>query len=256
MNVSVAKVLHGILLLVLLLPSLAYSAIDDSHIQRLRLDIWSIRADFYMMTIMRGAVDYEDLLHASIDRAQNTFEELSENAESDTELALVDEVEGRWDGMIELAQSNTIVELGYLDSYVAQDLNAAIVQINQKLEAFEGAEKSAHSDLLVLASAMQRMASEYLMIAGSPEGGMVMGSDLGRIEFKDAVPQFDAMLAEAKKAYADNDAVSRSLRQVEAKWVFIRESMVKFYENAVPFLVHRYADQIVSSIKLAIRMSS
>lgn len=256
MNVSVVKALRGILLLVLLLPSLAYSAINDSHIQQLRLDIWSIRADFYMMTIMRGATDYEDLLYASVDRAGNSFSDLSENAESDAELALVDGIESRWDFMIEMAQSNTIVELGYLDSYVAQDLNTAIAEINLKLEAFEGAAKNEHSDLLRLAAAMQRMASEYLMISGSPEGGMVMGTDLGRIEFKDAVPQFDAMLADAQQTYAANDAVSRSLRQVEAKWVFIRESMVKFYENAVPFLIHRYADQIVSSIKLAIRMST
>ena len=42
--------------------------------------------------------------------------------------------------------------------------------------------------------------------------------------------------------------MARALNQVGLKWQFIRESMVKFYENAVPFLIYRYTKQMVETM--------
>lgn len=50
--------------------------------------------------------------------------------------------------------------------------------------------------------------------------------------------------------------MSRALNQVGLKWTFIRESMVKFYENAVPFLVYRYTKQMVDTLDQSINLAS
>ena len=100
------------------------------------------------------------------------------------------------------------------------------------------------------------MTSEYLNIAADPAGGMASGSDEGRIEFKDAVPEFERMLAAAKKNHANDEAISRALNQVGVKWMFIRESMVKFYENAVSYLIYRYTNQMVDTMSQAISLAS
>ena len=38
--------------------------------------------------------------------------------------------------------------------------------------------------------------------------------------------------------------------------MFIRESMVKFYENAVPYLIYRYTNQMVETMSQAINLAS
>ncbi len=38
--------------------------------------------------------------------------------------------------------------------------------------------------------------------------------------------------------------------------MFIRESMVKFYENAVPYLIYRYTNQMVDTMSQAISLAS
>ena len=50
--------------------------------------------------------------------------------------------------------------------------------------------------------------------------------------------------------------MARALNQVGLKWQFIRESMVKFYENAVPFLIYRYTKQMVETMDQAISLAS
>ena len=93
-------------------------------------------------------------------------------------------------------------------------------------------------------------------MAADPAGGMAAGSDEGRLDFKKSVPEFERMLKAAQSQYADDEAMTRALDQVAVKWKFIRQSMVKFYENAVPFLIYRYTKQMVDTLEQAISLAS
>ncbi|WP_162925752.1 hypothetical protein [Isoalcanivorax indicus] len=239
----------GLLLLpMLMLPTTAAAAIDQSQLERLQLDIWRIRGDFHMYTVMGGDRQYARQLNQSISNGQRAFQSLTSTADSDAEIALVDTLNDSWRDFVSAAGSNTIAELGYTETYAAQDVNRLAAVMSNQLNNFATSAEGDYHDLWALAAYMQRMASEYLALAADPSGGMAVDTGEGRIEFRDTVPAFDRMLADMRRKYRDDDAVNRALDQVASKWAFIRESLVKFYENAVPFLVHRYTQQIIESI--------
>lgn len=240
---------HALLLVVALLlaPMLASASVDRAALERLQLDIWRIRADFHMHTVMAGDREYHTQLLASVDQGQRSFQALARAATTEPERALFRELGPQWEAFVSAAGRAR----GQADTYAIQDVNGLSAVITGQLAGFQASSEGAQADLWALAAQMQRMASEYLALAADPAGGMAVDTGEGRLEFRDAVPAFEQQLAELRRTYRDNENVSRALEQAAVKWGFIRESLIKFYENAVPFLVHRYSEQIVDTLKQA-----
>jgi len=235
-------------LVTLLLASAGYAAIESKDLQELELNIWNVRSGYYLYSVMGGDKSYEELLQNQISKAKTSYSNIEQKAESDGgDKKFLQELDALWPELLDLANQNTIAELGYTDSYLAIDLNNQAADIIELINEYNAQGKK--SNLLKLAIKSQRMTSEYLSLAAAPDGGMSTGEGNIRIDFDEAVPEFDALLAEAKKKYANDESVTRALLQVDRKWRFIRESMVKFYEDSVPFLVSRYSEQIVDLIE-------
>ena len=243
--------LKSLLVVVLVWPAFASASLTQAEVNRLQLDIWRVRSDFHMYSVMAGDGEYRRTLNRSIDNAERSFRSFSGNAESETERALASAIRPLWEEFIKAARDNRIAEQGYTDTYAVQDVNQYAAQIAMRLYEYEGAAAARGDDLMAMAAYMQRMASEYLFLSAAPEGGQAIGTDLGRVEFRVTVPEFDQMVAAALRTYGGDGSTGRALQDVEAKWRFIRESLVKFYENAVPFLVHRYTEQMVSQLQNA-----
>src|SRR5690606_33498006 len=195
-----------------------------------------------------------DQLESSMQVGRATFQALAQAAESEPEETLLNNLTPQWENFLRAANNNTIAELGYTDTYPAQDVNRLAAVMSSQLDNFSAAEAQ-HADLWHMAAYMQRMSSEYLALAADPAGGMAVDTGEGRLEFRDAVPAFDTLLQETRRKYRDDEAVRRALDQVASKWSFFRESLVKFYENSVPFLVHRYTEQIISTLDQATGMA-
>lgn len=230
------------------IASTSMAAIENSDLQKLELSIWDVRSGYYLYSVMRGDKSYEQSLQEQISKAKSSYANVVNTADDDgSDKELLSELDALWSEFLDLANQNTIAELGYTDSYAAIDFNNQAAEIIELLNE-HGAEGE-KNDLLTLAIKSQRMTSEYLSLAAAPDGGASAGEGNIRIDFDEAVPEFDALLKEAKKKYASNEAVTRSLVQVDRKWRFIRESMVKFYEDSVPFLVSRYSEQIADLIE-------
>lgn len=244
------KILRTTLALLVLSPLAAAAAISQSDLQQLTLDVWRIRADFHMYTVMAGNREYASQLEESISRGEDTMDKLRDGAETDAEQQLVETLEEHWRVYRDKAQSNTVVELGYTDAYTIQDMLKAGVAINQTINEYQGAEEGKYADLIALGADLQQMASEYLYLAADPSGGMGTGTDTARLSFKEAVPAFDKELAALREKYKDDEPVVRTLRQVGLRWQFIRDSLVNFSENSVPFLVHRYSNEMTEELSL------
>lgn len=227
----------------LIFSTASAAAIEKSDLQALELDIWNVRSGYYLYSVMSGDSSYNKALQTKIAEAKESYARLAQQAEGDADAKFLKEIDALWPHFISLANQNSIAQKGYTDSYLAIDLNNQAADIINLLEQYDAQGKP--SDLLVLAIKSQRMTSEYLSLAAAPDGGMSTAEGNIRIDFDQAVPEFDQLLAAAQKNYANNETVTRSLEQVARKWRFIRESMVKFYEDSVPFLVNRYSEQIV-----------
>ena len=239
----------GLLIVAVVWPAMSSAAISQPQVHALQLDVWRVRANFHMYTVMAGDRQYQQILNRTIQDASRSFQTLVNNAESDAEMGLISSLRPLWQELEEAARGNLIAEQGYTDTYATQDVNSFSTRIALLLEEYDAAASQPGDDLMAMAVYMQRITSEYLALAADPGGGMAAATGEGRIEFRDAVPVFDQMVSDALRRYRGEDATGRALEDVEAKWQFIRESLVKFYENAVPFLVHRYTQEMVNGLK-------
>lgn len=248
--------LLGCLLVMSALPLQAMAAISTADLEDFQLSLWKIRADFHMLTVMVGNTEYSSDLNASIRQAQSELSRLDQSAETDAERQLIAELQKNWRPYQQAAKGNTMAEQGFTNAYTTRDVNELPALMSEQIQAFDGASSGDYDDIRELSAFLQRMTSEYLNLAADPAGGMASGTDEGRLEFKDAVPKFEEMLKQAKQAHGKDEAMVRALAQVNVKWKFIRESMVKFYENAVPFLIYRYTNQMVDTLEQAISLAS
>ena len=248
--------LLGCVVALAIFPLTGMAAISNADLEEFELGLWRVRADFHMLTIMTGGKKYASDLESSIDQARRVLKRIEADAEGNEERKLAVELNNEWDFFEKAASANTMAEQGYTDTYTIQDVNQIPAVMLEKMDAYEGAVEGNYDDVREMAAYLQRMTSEYLNLAADPSGGMAAGTDEGRLEFKDAVPRFESMLAATRKNHSGDEAMSRALAQVSLKWQFIRESMVKFYENAVPFLVYRYTKQMVDTMDQAINLAS
>lgn len=246
------KHMLGGLVALSMLPSIGLAAITNTDLEEFETHLWLLRADFHMITIMSGSSTYSDDLERSLSAAQETFSRLNANAEGAEERAFMESLAEDWELFSDSVASNTYAEQGYTNSYTKNDVNQLPALMEIKISEFTGAENAKYHDVRALSAFLMRMSSEYLNVAADPAGGMASGTGEGRIEFEDTVPEFERMLAEVRARYKDDESINRALDDVATKWGFIRESMVKFYENAVPFLVYRYTKQMADTIDQAV----
>ena len=232
----------------LLFVAPAQAAIDRTNLDQFNIGIWKVRTAFHTYSVMMGDPRYQESLEEAIYDTADLVDTMAQNAEGDAEVELMAELEPMWQDYQRLAESNTIAELGYTDRYTVLDLDTLAVRMHELLEPQRADTSGEGEDLLMLASKIQRIASEYMAIAASPDGGGTVGTSEARLEFNVAVPEFDKMLEASRARYADQELVSRTLDQVASKWNFMRESLIKFNENSVPFVVNRYTNSIVENL--------
>lgn len=240
----------------MLLSANTPAAIARLDLDRLALDIWQIRAAFHAHTAMQGDPVYLEQMEEVIADTEELLAAVEDSAETEEEQAFVDAVLKGWEGYRELAGQNTFAELGYTNHYTIVDLENAALSLSEMINERRQGAAGKGEDLADLSVRLQQLASEYMFTASSPDAGGAIGTgaEEGRLEFVEAVPDFDARLKAAQQTWAGNPEVSRELRSVALKWAFIREPLVKFYENSVPYVIHRYANQMVASLNMAAEM--
>lgn len=247
------RITPGIILL--LVSPWLQAAIQQADIATFGMDVWRVQSDFHMYTVMSGDSEYRDRLEESIERGEETLDQLRADAEGEAEKELVAELSETWPRFADLARSNKAGEQGYTDAYTVRDLQDAGIDLIETLEAFEGGKEGEYADVLALGRDLQHLAAEYLKLAADPAGGMAAGTG-DRISFEEAVPRFDKTLSALQEKYSDDQTMKRTLRQVALRWGFIRDSLVNFSENAVPFLVHKYSHQMTDELEVATALAT
>ena len=243
-----------VLLPLLFVAGTASAALNRESLDQLALKVWKVRSAFHTYTVMQGDATYGERLEEVIAEADDLVASLNESAQAGDDQAFVEMVTDSWERYRGFAEGNTVADLGYTEHYTILDLENEAQGLSQLINQQRAGEADKASSLADLAVRLQRITSEYMFTASSPDGGsgaIGTGAEEGRLEFVRAVPDFDERLKAAQKAWADNPDVTRELRSVASKWAFIRESLVKFYENSVPFVVQRYSEQMVESINNA-----
>src|SRR5699024_4315002 len=180
------------------------------------LKTWSVRSSYFLFAAMEGNSTYEDKLKESIAKAETSYAKLENLVESEVEQDLLHDINANWDDFIDTASNHTYKELGYLDSYDAIDLNDDLGELVDTLHDLSGEGDS--DPFLALAVRLQQMTSEYIALAASADGGMSTGNDKIRIDFEEAVPEFDKQLKKIQRQFSDDKMTTLSLSKVDKKW--------------------------------------
>lgn len=231
-------------------PMLAGAALSRAQLEDLEHHLWQVRTDYHMYSVMDGNDTYRVALNEAAQQAAEALDELSANSESDAERALVADLTGQWEQMAaDQALPSAADDEAEPASGDPQRLDDLPAQMAAGIDQFDGAAAGDYDDVHALISELQHLTSSYVaIIAGQ--------SEQDREAFEQAVPAFSDRLKKAQAAHRGDGNLNRTLEQAALKWGFIRSSMLKFGDEAVPFLVYRYTSQMTGSLQQAVDLAT
>lgn len=102
---------------------------------------------------------------------------------------------------------------------------------------------------------MQIMTSAYLRFSADYFGGAIVASRSGEVEIDKLAVKFGSQMDQLNRHYGRHPKIGPLLKEVTTRWVFVRQSFIKFNENNVPFVVGRYNEQITDKLLQAYALS-
>lgn len=98
---------------------------------------------------------------------------------------------------------------------------------------------------------MQIMTAAYLRKSADYFGGAIVSSQSGEIEIDQLAIKFGSQLDQLNRYYGKHPKIGPLLKEVTTRWVFVRNSFIKFNENNVPFVIGRSNEQITDKLLAA-----
>lgn len=236
-------------------PMVAGAALSRAQLEDLEHHLWQVRTDYHMYSVMDGNDTYRVALNEAAQQAAEALGDLRANSESDAERALVADLTEQWQRM---AADQALPAPGGDQAEPASGdprlLDEVPAEMAAGIDGFEGAADGDYDDVHALISELQHLTSSYVaIIAGNAEEGQA-AQDRGA--FEQAVPAFSDRLKRVQAAHRGDGNLHRTLEQAALKWGFIRSSMLKFGDQAVPFLVYRYTSQMTGSLQQAVDLAT
>ncbi|HEX5677604.1 MAG TPA: hypothetical protein VFX91_06530 [Alcanivorax sp.] len=236
-------------------PMLAGAALSRAQLEHLEHHLWQVRTDYHMYSVMDGNDTYRVALNEATQQAAEALDDLRLAGESDAERALVTRLTEQWRQMAaDQALPNPADAQAEQAPGDPRRLDSVPARMAAEINGFEGATGGDYDDVHALISELQHLTSSYVaIIAGKDDEGQPLQD---RSAFEQAVPAFSDRLEKTRNAHRSDGNLNRTLEQAALKWGFIRSSMLKFGDQAVPFLVYRYTSQITSSLQQAVELAT
>lgn len=141
-----------------------------------------------------------------------------------------------------------ILKTGY-DSRVSAEFDDNSQQIMfavDKAWSLTGSAATPEARTLVLAA---RTVANYVQVSASPFGAYTSSFNSEDTDLNKLVPRVDAALGELLKKYAADSEKSARLKRVNAKWQFIRTTILKAGKQATPYIVYKHGGDIIDELK-------
>ncbi len=224
---------RGALLAILLLPALGQAALARAQLDTFERQLWRISTDHHMLDLMDGDQRYSASLGETAAAAAAGLETLAGNAESEQEQALVADLQAQW---------NALDVTGEGDPARFDRVPTAV---SERLRAFEGGESGDYDDVQRLIAELHRLTARYTAIVAGGDG------DGDQDAFRAELGEFAQELRRVQAAHGDHAPLQEALEQSRLKWEFVRGSLTKFGDDAVPFLVYRYTGRMTDNLDQA-----
>lgn len=216
------------------------------NIQALETTSYQATTSFYLYSVLnRDPQQYKKML-AKIDDADELVKTLNKP-----------DVTSQWKALKKTLTSAAFTSDGAVENNSLVEVDNALNILTKNLRALDANERNAHklksdkmTDMVyeqyVL---MQQMTAAYLRKSADYFGGSITGRHGSEtIDIEQTAKKFTNQLDQLKQHYAKNPEISKTLREITTKWVFIRESLINFNQESVPFIVGRYNEQITERL--------
>lgn len=213
----------------MLLSSVSVAGAYDAFL----LDIYRLERCGFMTTSETARADRAEVCLDLLDRASADLE-----AVADDDNIRFSTILQKWDELSAIYQKALERPTMFRQPHTADDIRIGRDNIVSLLES----EMPKPPSPVALAIQMERIATEYVWRAES-----VMGAGLSATEILDIeqmVIEADQQFSTLLKANPD----SLELRSTFAKYEFIRNSLINYNSNTVPYIVDLYADKISESL--------
>lgn len=238
-----------------LLIALPARADDTATLQQLRntqIAVYAMVRDFHMQTLMAGDPARTAQLGKLLGESGETLDGIAIDSGNAAQKEAITAARKAFSDFARTARANNIVADGYTDDILVGDLYVGAEALSKALqgaiEATPGGGKQrevtdrAHATNLL----MQRAAAAYLKRSAqmSPDIGAAIPYDLG-----EASAELDKKMTALAKELQANASARNTMRNVMTKWNFIKGSLINYNDKAVPFIVDRYAGQIMAGLQ-------
>lgn len=202
------------------------------------LNIYSLERCGFMTTSENARADRVD---TCLDVLDATNADLDQVVDDDS--ARFDSVMSKWQALSELYQAALASPSMFRQPLTADDLRLGRNELVSLLES----EMPKPPSPIALAIQMERIATEYVWRAESTMGAGLSATEILDIEtmVAEADQQFSALLKANPKDLA--------LQATFAKYEFIRNSLINYNSNTVPYIVDLYTDKITESLGQMVR---
>lgn len=140
-----------------------------------------------------------------------------------------------------------VAATGY-DAKVHADFDNNMQRLLQEIEKAYGLRKPA-SPVEIRAHVMvARVVAGYVKVAGAPFGAYTDSFNTGEEDLETQVGRVDKALAEMVQKYRNDSARAAQLRALDAKWQFIRTTILKSGSQSTPFIVYKHGGDIIRGL--------
>lgn len=216
------------------------------------MPVWAGDADDFVLGLYRlercgfmsgsdyARSDRADVCRDMLDETEDYLEVLSENQDAE----MMDSVRSDWDflrGVYDEALADPYL---FRNHYTVDDIRRSRIAITDTLSEL----LPEPPNPIALAVHVERMGAEYIWRAESAMGAGMSATEI--LDIEQMVREADEQFAALRKQNPDDYA----LRSAEAKYKFIRGSLLNYNVDMVPYLVDRYATGIVDSLQVMERL--
>lgn len=241
-----------VLALLIALPARADDTVTLQQLRNTQIAVYALVRDFHMQTLLAGDPARTTQLTNTLTESEETLNSIDADSQNAAQTAAVTAAREAFEDFAKIAHANNIIADGYTDDILVGDLYVSAETLSKALqgaiEATPGGGKQreaanrAHATNLL----MQRAAAAYLKRSAqmSPDIGAAIPYDLG-----EASAELDKKMTALAKELQANESARSTMRNVMTKWNFIKGSLINYNDKAVPFIVDRYAGQIMDGLQ-------
>ncbi|MDF1822042.1 MAG: hypothetical protein P1U64_10725 [Alcanivoracaceae bacterium] len=184
--------------------------------------------------------DRADICRDMLEETEEHLEVLAENQDAE----MMDSVRDDWEFLRDVYDQALADPYMFRNHYTVDDIRRSRIAITETLSEL----LPTPPNPIALAVHVERMGAEYIWRAESAMGAGMSSTEV--LDIEEMVQEADRQFAQLREKHPDD----YSLRSAEAKYKFIRGSLLNYNVDMVPYLVDRYATAIVESLQVMNRM--